>query len=77
MLKHKYSCIVKLSIKGGQKGEMIMDVWGWSSPIGLGLFLMMVAGMVFVLAFALAVAAKGIDILVKLPVVHETTRRRR
>jgi hypothetical protein len=54
-----------------------MDVWSWSSPIALGLFLLMVGGTVVLLATALAVMSQGVKVLTNLPVVKHATRRRR
>jgi hypothetical protein len=54
-----------------------MDVWSWGSPIGLGLFLLMLTSSVVLLGVAFWSLARAVDIFTNLPVVKRTTRRRR
>ncbi|HVX58794.1 MAG TPA: hypothetical protein VG964_03625 [Candidatus Saccharimonadales bacterium] len=40
-----------------------MDVWGWSSPIGLGLFVMMMAATLVLLATAIRTLASTASVV--------------
>ena len=44
-----------------------MDVWSWSSPIALGLFLLMASGMVVLLAAAIKLLSKAVETFANLP----------